>query len=121
MVFLYLESNRNADDKMVKNVKLDITYNEKVCSPSCPIYVVIKNKTNRKILEVDFKINAFLPSFSKNVNKDYRMFECDKIIEANSSYVMCYSLSSSISTPFIKFEGIVDKVKFEDGWKYPKR
>ncbi len=79
-------------ERFKKKVDLIVRFDKKECNdPNFPLFVLIGNKSDKKILKVNFDIFVTKKGYSSKLN-NYESYDSDKIIKKNEGFSSCYSV-----------------------------
>jgi hypothetical protein len=81
-------------ERFKKKVDLIVRFDKKQCSdPNFPLFVLIGNQSDKKILKVNFDIFVTKKGYSSKLN-NYQSYDSDKIIKKNEGFSSCYTVKA---------------------------
>ncbi|KXO13893.1 hypothetical protein AKG98_1638 [Moritella sp. JT01] len=92
--YLYSEAEKSKKIKQIEAVIVTVSFNTKYCSEEFPIFVNIKNRSNKIVEKVSWGINAYRKGYSSNVadNNYFREYSSDKILNTGQHFGVCYKV-----------------------------
>lgn len=102
--YLYFEAEKSEKKKQIEAVAVTVSFNTKSCSDEFPIFVNIKNGSNKIVEKVSWSIGAYKKGYSNNVvNYSYSSeystpYSSDKILNTGQHFGVCYKVPSLLGS-----------------------
>jgi hypothetical protein len=92
---IYLPQEERERDE--KSISITIGYDENDCGRDYPLAVKVHNRSRKILKKVEWRIEAFRPGYSSNLNDGYETYKSDKILSPDQGWRMCYRLPEKLN------------------------
>ena len=120
--YLYLDAENNNRKKQRDAVTVTVRYDTKSCSKEFPLFVTIKNGSNKTVEKVSWNIGAYKQGYSNNV-VDYgyyseysTLYSSDKILNSGQGHAVCYkvpALTGTLEPQNLNWSAVRKSINFE--------
>jgi len=118
---IYWQYQEN-EEKQRDAVTVTVRYDTKSCSKEFPLFVTIKNGSNKTVEKVSWNIGAYKQGYSNNV-VDYgyyseysTLYSSDKILNSGQGHAVCYkvpALTGTLEPQNLNWSAVSKGINFE--------
>jgi hypothetical protein len=103
-------------------VTVTVRYDTKSCSKEFPLFVTIKNGSNKTVEKVSWNIDAYKQGYSNNVvdygySSEYSTpYSSDKILNSGQGHAVCYkvpALTGTLEPQNLNWSAVRKSINFE--------